>query len=106
VLEELGRRRGLTISLSNRDEQTLEPVLSFTVRYITRPSFSSLLIGIAHKLCDIYGDVAGQSEIIDELFGKLRNALHEEIIVQKSLLRVSGMLDSLIMLTIQNDEAN
>lgn len=103
VLEELGRRRGLAIALSNRDEESLEPILSFTVRYIARPQFSSLLIGIAHILCDIYGNVAGQSEIIDELFGKLKNQIHEEIAVQKSLLRVSGMLSSL--LTVQQQES-
>ena len=103
VLEELGRRRGLAIALSNRDEESLEPILSFTVRYIARPQFTSLLIGIAHILCDIYGNVTGQSEIIDELFGKLKNQIHEEIAVQKSLLRVSGMLSSL--LTVQQQES-
>jgi U3 small nucleolar RNA-associated protein 15 len=103
VLEELGRRRGLAIALSNRDEEALEPILSFTVRYIARPQFTSLLIGIAHILCDIYGNVAGQSEIIDELFGKLKHQIHEEIAVQKSLLRVSGMLSSL--LTVQQQES-
>lgn len=71
VLEELGKRRGLTIALSNRDEESLEPVLSFTVRYISRPRFAALLIGVANKLIDIYGDISGQSETIDELFGKL-----------------------------------
>jgi U3 small nucleolar RNA-associated protein 15 len=95
VLEELGKRRGLTIALSNRDEETLEPVLSFTVRYITRPQYSSLLIGVAHKLCDIYGNVAGQSETIDELFDKLRNQIHKECCVQKSLLRIVGQLDAI-----------
>jgi U3 small nucleolar RNA-associated protein 15 len=103
VLEELGRRRGLAISLSNRDEESLEPILSFTVRYITRPQFTSLLIGVSHILIDIYGGVTGQSEIIDELFGKLKNQIHEEIMVQKSLLRVSGMLGALI--TVQQEAA-
>ena len=102
VLEELGRRRGLAIALSNRDEESLEPILSFTVRYITRPQFSSLLIGVSHILCDVYGNVTGQSEIIDELFGKLQNQIHEELTVQKSLLRVSGMLSALI--TVQQNE--
>ena len=105
VLEELGRRRGLSIALSNRDEESLEPILSFTVRYITRPQFSSLLIGVSHILCDIYANVAGQSEIVDELFGKLRNQIHEEISVQKALLRVSGMLYSLLTIQQQESEA-
>lgn len=104
VLEELGKRRGLTISLSNRDEESLEPILSFTVRYIARPQFSSLLIGVAHKLCDIYGGVAGQSETIDELFEKLRSRVREECRVQKSLLRLVGQLDG-IMTTADMEQA-
>jgi U3 small nucleolar RNA-associated protein 15 len=104
VLEELGKRRGLTIALSNRDEETLEPILSFTVRYITRPQFSSLLIGVAHKLCDIYGNVAGQSETIDELFEKLRTQVSNECRVQKSLLRIAGQLDAIMTMAEMEQE--
>lgn len=78
VLEELGKRRGLTIALSNRDEESLEPILSFTVRYICRPRFAALLIGVANKLIDIYADISGQSETIDELFGKLTTSEQTE----------------------------
>lgn len=94
VLEELGKRRGLTIALSNRDEESLEPVLSFLVRYVTKPRYSCTLIGVAHMVIDIYGDVAGQSETIDELFVKLKNQIREEIEAQKSLLRLIGQLDA------------
>ncbi len=31
VLEELGKRRGLTVALANRDEELLEPILSFLI---------------------------------------------------------------------------
>jgi U3 small nucleolar RNA-associated protein 15 len=96
VLEELGKRRGLTIALSNRDEESLEPILAFTVRYITRPRFAALLIGVANKLVDIYGDVAGQSETIDELVVKLRNQVMLECNTQKMLFRVVGQLDAIL----------
>jgi len=96
VLEELGRRRGLTIALSNRDEETLEPILAFTVRYIKEPRFASLLVGVSHRLIDIYGDVAGQSETIDELFAKLKNQVAAEARVQKKLLHLVGVLEGLV----------
>ena len=96
VLEELGRRRGLTPALSNRDEELLEPILSFTVRYINRPHFTSLLVGIAHRLIDIYGDVSGQSETIDELFVKLKTQISNECNAQKSLLRIVGQIDAIM----------
>jgi U3 small nucleolar RNA-associated protein 15 len=96
VLEELGKRRGLTIALSNRDEESLEPILSFTVRYICRPRFSALLIGVANKLIDIYGVVAGQSETIDELFVKLKKQVSAECKMQKALMHVVGQLDAIM----------
>jgi U3 small nucleolar RNA-associated protein 15 len=96
IMEELGKRRGLTIALSNRDEESLEPILSFTVRYISRPRFAALLIGVADKLIDIYGDVAGQSEMIDELFEKLKNQVKDESRAQKLLFRVVGQLDAIL----------
>eukprot|EP00934_Nitzschia_sp_Nitz4_P003641 Nitzschia sp. Nitz4//scaffold48_size128905//84090//85880//NITZ4_003609-RA/size128905-processed-gene-0.92-mRNA-1//1//CDS//3329553009//3631//frame0 len=96
VLEELGKRRGLTGALANRDEELLEPILSFTIRYINRPHFTGLLVGVAHKLIDIYGDVAGQSEIIDELFAKLKNQVAVECKTQKSLHQLAGQIDALM----------
>lgn len=96
VLEELGKRRGLTAALANRDEELLEPILSFTIRYINRPHFTGLLIGIAHKLIEIYGDVTGQSETIDELFAKLKMQVGNECKAQKSLLRLVGQIDAIM----------
>lgn len=96
VLEELGKRRGLTAALANRDEELLEPILSFTIRYINRPHYTGLLVGVAHKLIDIYGDVTGQSETIDELFAKLKNQVGNECKAQKSLLRLVGQIDALV----------
>lgn len=103
VLEELGKRRGLTIALSNRDEESLEPILAFTVRYVSRPQFASLLIGVANKLIDIYADVAGQSETIDELFVKLKVQVSDEVRMQKTLLRLVGQLDASLEQAGQND---
>lgn len=104
VLEELGKRRGLAIALSNRDEETLEPILSFTIRYITRPRYSSLLVGVANILCDIYGAFTGQSETVDELFTKLKTQVRDECQVQKLLLRVVGQLDAIITVAEMQNE--
>lgn len=96
VLEELGKRRGVAAALANRDEEMLEPILSFTIRYISKPHFTGLLIGIAHMLIDIYGDVAGQSETIDELFAKLKSQVADECRAQKNLIRLLGHIDAIM----------
>mmetsp|Transcript_21222 Transcript_21222/g.44253 ORF Transcript_21222/g.44253 Transcript_21222/m.44253 type:complete len:705 (+) Transcript_21222:322-2436(+) len=93
VIEELGKRRGLTIALSNRDEETLDAILSFTIRFIDNPQYTSHLIGVAHILCDIYGSLRGQSAVVDELFAKLREKVASECSVQRMLLRVLGQID-------------
>jgi hypothetical protein len=101
-LEELKRRRGPAISLWNRDEESLETIVSFTVRYILQDAVSSILIEVAHTLCNIYADALPASR--KSLFGKLKNSVHEEIRwFKKSLLRISGMLGTLI--TIQQEDA-
>lgn len=95
VLEELGKRRALTHALSNRDEESLEPLLSFVIRNIRRPHFTSVLIGTAHKLIDIYGIIAGESDVVDELFKKLKHQIASECADQKSLMLLVGQIESL-----------
>jgi len=94
VLEELGKRRGLTHALSNRDEETLEPLLRYVTRYIKKPNYTSILVGVAHILIDIYGDVAGESEEVDGLFRKLRHQIKLECKAQKSLMFLVGQIES------------
>jgi len=96
VIEELGRRRGLILALSNRDEETLEPILSFTANFISNPRFAPTLIGVANLLCDIYATILGQSEVIDELFEKLRRNIKVECATQKILTRLVGQIDSVM----------
>ena len=97
VLEELGKRgEGLNIALSNRDEESLEPLLSFLVRYISNPKFAALLVGVTNALLDIYEDIAGESEVIDELFEKLKQQVAIECRAQQQLLELVGQLDAVI----------
>lgn len=99
TLEELSKRRGLTIALSSRDEETLEPLLSFITRYIAHPKYSNLLTGVSNLLCNIYASVMGQSALIDELFRKLRRHVQKEIGFQKDLLKMMGQIDSYLFQT-------
>jgi len=93
VIEELGKRCGLTQALSNRDEESLESILAFTTRFIDNPQYTSHLIGVVHIIIDIYGFAVGQSAIVDELFTKLKVKVGTECTVQKNLLRLLGQID-------------
>ena len=106
VIEELGRRRGLTTALANRDEETVEPLLSFTIRYITKPTYTVVLTTVANRLIDIYGELAGQSDVVDELFQKLKKHIADEVRAQKRLLHVYGEMEGLITsIAMVNDDS-
>jgi U3 small nucleolar RNA-associated protein 15 len=96
VLEELGRRRGLITALSNRDEETLEPLLSFTTNFISNPRYTPLLVGVANEMCNIYSNVFGQSETIDEYFEKLQLHVKNECNTQSLLLQLVGQIDTVM----------
>mmetsp|Transcript_18 Transcript_18/g.39 ORF Transcript_18/g.39 Transcript_18/m.39 type:complete len:695 (-) Transcript_18:48-2132(-) len=96
VLEELGRRRGLINALSNRDEETLEPILAFTATFISRPKYTPILIGVANQLCDIYARVFGQSDTIDEYFEKLHMHVKNECRTQSALNQLIGQIDTVM----------
>mmetsp|Transcript_12022 Transcript_12022/g.12924 ORF Transcript_12022/g.12924 Transcript_12022/m.12924 type:complete len:651 (-) Transcript_12022:72-2024(-) len=94
VLEELGKRRGLTHALSNRDEETLGPILRYVSRYIKKSDYTSILVGVAHTLIDIYGDIVGESEEVDGLFRKLKHQIKLECNSQRSLMLLVGQIES------------
>jgi U3 small nucleolar RNA-associated protein 15 len=96
VLEELGRRRGLVNALSNRDEESLEPLLAFTATFISDPKCTPVLLGVANQLCDIYSGVFGQSDTIDEYFKKLHVQVKNECKTQTILSQLIGQIDSVM----------
>lgn len=96
VLEELCRRNGLGIALSGRDETTLEPIVSFSARYVNHPKYSRLVIQVVQKMLDLYASVLGHSDAIDELFLKLHKQVRAEVGFQRQILRVMGSLDGII----------
>ncbi|GAA5905871.1 hypothetical protein JCM8208_003363 [Rhodotorula glutinis] len=93
LLDELIRRDGLPIALANRTDLTLEPVLSFLVKHIVHPRYSTLAADIASVLVDIYTPTLGLSPLIDTLFSRLRRKLDEELDFQGELTQVRGALD-------------
>jgi len=96
VLEELARRKGLITALSNRDEETLEPILSFTATNIRIPRHTPVLVGVANLLIEIYRDVFGQSDRIDEYFRKLHVHVRNEVMNQRLLLGLVGQIDAVM----------
>lgn len=95
-MEELCRRSGLSIALSGRDESSLEAIIAFSARYVNHPKYSNLVIQVIHKILDLYANVIGHSDAIDELFLKLHKQVRSEVGFQRAILRVMGSLDGII----------
>ncbi|KAI9906970.1 hypothetical protein PsorP6_003562 [Peronosclerospora sorghi] len=96
MLEELRLRSGLKRALGGRDEESLEPLLAFLIKYVTDPRYASLLLHVCGIVCDLYASKLSQSMLVDSLFMKLLEKLNEELRDQKQVLGVVGMMDSLM----------
>ena len=93
VLEELSSRNGIAIALAGRNESSLEPLLSFAAKYISNPRYSKLTMQIIHHVLDLYGNILGHSDSIDELFVKLRRQIKKEVEFQQQACTILGALE-------------
>ena len=84
------------VALAGRDETSLEPVVSFLLKYVTNPRYSRLLVDICGTVLELYASYLGKSIAIDELMWKLRQRLHEEETLQTQLFSVLGALNMVI----------
>ncbi|KAI8319199.1 WD40 repeat-like protein [Martensiomyces pterosporus] len=96
LLQELVHRDGLTTALSGRDELSLDPIVLFLVKYIDHPRYTGLLIKVAEKLLDIYGDLLHQSTRIANLLIRLRAKVRMELRLQQDLTMLLGSMDMLM----------
>ncbi|GAA6009957.1 hypothetical protein JCM11491_000880 [Sporobolomyces phaffii] len=101
LLDELVHRDGLAIALANRDDISLEPVLSFLVKHVTNPRYCSLATDVANQLIEIYTSALGLSPLIDTLFTRLRRKVGEELEFHKELTQVRGALDMVFAISQQ-----
>lgn len=96
MLEELRLRVGLERAIAGRDEDSLEPLLAFLIKYVTDPKYSSLLIQVCTLVCDLYASKLSQSMLIDQLFVKLHEKINDELRMQKQIMGVVGMMDTVM----------
>jgi len=96
VLEELQQRSGLEAAIRGRDDSSLEPLLSFLLKFLFTPRYASLLVDVCTKVLDIYANHIGGSVLIDELFTKLQKKLQQELHTLKELTKLNGTIEMLL----------
>jgi len=96
VFEELAARGGLNVALGGRDAESLTPLLRHVAKYVGEPRHTRLLVGVAHRLLDAYGEVAGLSPDVDLSLAQLRESVSRELALQEALMEVQGMLEPIL----------
>lgn len=95
LLRELVYRDAINAALSGRDETTLEPVLEFTAKFISNPSYQPVLITVMEILLDLYGHVLSRSGLVEGVLKRLKRRVEEEIKTEYKVCECFGIVSTL-----------
>lgn len=95
IMEELKRRGKVRISLSGRDENSLEPLLRYTMRSLRDFRFLPTAADFLACTLEMYGTLIETSPALESKVTEIRNILATEIAVAQDAQRIEGMLELL-----------
>lgn len=96
IMREILYRGGMKIALSNRDETTLEPLMTFLINALPNPNNTKILVEIITEVMEVYTKDLGKSVVIDDMFFKMQQRLEKEIELNKSMQELLGEIDLII----------
>ena len=79
LLEEMVARGALDQALGGRDDVSLEPLMAFLIKYVSKPRYSKLLVRVCERILALYAKVLGTSPVIDDLIYRLNHKVKEEV---------------------------
>lgn len=91
----LRHRSALRAALKDRDEVTLQPVLSWVYKHIREPRLVDLCVEVAMNLLDLYSANLGQSAQVDKLVDRLHFRVRDEVEMAQNAYQLKGALDML-----------
>ncbi|KAK0385024.1 hypothetical protein NLU13_7502 [Sarocladium strictum] len=97
LLSALRHRNAVRSALSNRDEETVGPVLRWATSHVGDPRHASAAVEVALHLLDLYGEYSGESEELAKGFGRLARSVRGEAEKAKMARMTGGMLESLLV---------
>ncbi|KAJ5884832.1 U3 small nucleolar RNA-associated protein 15 C-terminal [Penicillium taxi] len=95
LLTALRHRSALRDSLKDRDELTLQPILTWIDKHIREPRLVDLSVEVAMNLLDVYSSNMGQSAQIDKMVERLHRRVRDEVEMAQHAYQTKGMLDML-----------
>ena len=96
LIRELMHRDGLHQALNARDEVSLLPILRFLYDHVADPRYGSLACDVANVVIDLYTPALGQSTLVDNLFGRMKEKVQKEVDFQHNLMEVRGQLQMIL----------
>jgi U3 small nucleolar RNA-associated protein 15 len=96
VLEELRTRGKVIVSLSGRDEDSLEPILKWAIRAVQDTRCVTLVADWVGCIVDMYASLIDRSAVLENLVIQLRRKISQEIEKAKDAKRIDGMLELLL----------
>lgn len=95
VLEELKKRGKVRAALHGRDETTLEPLLSWSIKAIEDVRSVNIVSDWLAVVIELYGGMIDRSPVLEELLLALRKKLRQEVEKAKEAQKIEGMLQLL-----------
>jgi len=92
LLTALHHRSSLSTALSHRDELTLQPILDWTHKHITHPTFTPLCVDVAMHILHLYARHLGRSESLESQVRRLHRRVRVEVERAQQACLVLGML--------------
>lgn len=94
-LEELKKKGKIRIALSNRDEASLEPLLTWCLKSIDDPRNVNIITDYVTCILEIYDELISRKPVLEELVLNLQKKVEVEIKKAQDAERIIGMLELL-----------
>lgn len=95
VLEELKKRGKVRASLYGRDETTLEPILTWSLKAIEDVRSVNIVADWIAVIIELYGGMIEKAPVLEELILTLRKKITQEVEKAREAQKIEGMLQLL-----------
>ncbi|CCH45561.1 putative WD repeat-containing protein [Wickerhamomyces ciferrii] len=95
VLEELKKRGKVRASLSGRDETSLEPILTWSLKAIEDVRSVNIVADWVAVIIELYGGMIDKAPVLEELILTLRKKISQEVEKAREAQKIEGMLQLL-----------
>jgi len=96
VLTAVSQRGALDAAVGGRSLGGLQPLLRHLCKYVPDSRFTAPLLEVASRVVDFYAGEMGKSPEVDQLFLQLRDAVAQEVRLQRTLMEVQGTLEPIL----------